>query len=87
MEIKNQMIEILCITAEHEYWEKTIQFAESCSWKAGSFLAKKMSEKSFQDWEREFCAVIDGKIAGFCTFAKKDEWPESYEYSPFKGLL
>ena len=81
------MIEILSITAEHEYWEKTIKFAESCSWRAGSFLARKMSEKSFQDWERVFCAVIDGKIAGFCTFTKNDELPESYGYSPFIGFV
>lgn len=38
------MTEIHLMTAEHTYWKETSSFAERCSWKAGSFLAKKMQE-------------------------------------------
>ena len=82
-----QMTEIWGMAAGHAYWEKTIQFAENCSWRAGPYLAKEMKRGAFQDWERVFCAVVDGEIAGFCTFTKKDELPESYGFSPFIGFV
>lgn len=81
------MIEIFGMTAGHAYWQKTIHFAETCSWGAGPYLANEMRKRAFHDWERVFCSVIDGKIAGFCTFTKLDELPESYGYSPFIGFV
>lgn len=34
-------MEISLIRAGHPLWEKTIDFAEKCSWRAGGNLAKK----------------------------------------------
>ena len=81
------MTEIHAMTEEHPYWEPTIRFAEQCSWRAGPHLAREMRKSSFKDWERVFCAVVDGKVAGFCTLAKKDELPPSYGLSPFIGFV
>ncbi len=81
------MTKILCITPAHPFWEKVIQFAEACSWRAGAALAKRMKEEAFLGWERVFCAVVDGEVAGFCTFSEKDELVPGYEYSPFIGFV
>ena len=81
------MIEVFGMTVGHPYWEKTIQFAQACPWRAGPYLANEMRKNTFHDWERVFAAVIDGEIVGFCTFTKSDELPESYGYSPFIGFV
>lgn len=81
------MIEILGMTVGHAYWQKTMQFAETCSWRAGPYLANEMRKGAFHDWERVFAAVINGEIIGFCTLMKYDELPESYGYSPFIGFV
>ena len=52
------MMEILGMTAGHAYWKKTIQFAETCSWRAEPFLANEMRREAFQDWERVFCRSL-----------------------------
>ena len=31
--------------------------------------------------------LVDGNIAGFCTYAKKDELPEEYDFTPFIGFM
>ena len=38
---------ILLISQEHPLWEKTAEFAQNCSWKAGQFLAEKMRKNDF----------------------------------------
>ena len=81
------MAEIFLMTQDHPHWDETIALAESCSWRAGPFLARKMRENDFLDWERVCAAYIDGKVAGFCTFAEKDELPEEYEFTPFIGFV
>lgn len=80
------MIEIHLMTAEHTYWKETISFAEKCSWKAGPFLAKKMKENEFKEWERVCAVCVDGKVAGFSTFTEKDELSEQYDFTPFIGF-
>lgn len=49
-------MEIVLIRQNHPFWNKTISFAENCSWKAGSALAKMMRNNSFLDWERVIVA-------------------------------
>ena len=81
------MIEILAIKQGDNYWDKTISFAENCSWEAGPLLADLMKKNRFLEWERVFAAYEDGHIAGFCTFSQKDEIPDKYEFSPFIGFV
>ena len=85
---KNEyMTEIYLMTAGHTYWKETISLAQKCSWKAGSFLAKKMQENVFNKWERVCAACVNGKVAGFSTFTEKDELSEQYDFTPFIGFI
>lgn len=81
------MIEILAIKQGDNYWNRTISFAENCSWKAGTLLADLMKKNTFLEWERVFIACEDVQIAGYCTFTKKDELPDKYDFSPFIGFV
>ncbi len=81
------MIEIYCMAQGHKYWNETISLAAKCSWKAGSYLAEKMKNNEFAEWERVFAASVDGKVVGFCTLVEKDELPAKYEFTPFIGFL
>ncbi len=80
-------MEIYAMKQGHKNWDETITFAENCSWKAGPFLASLMRQNKFLDWERVFIAYEDEHVVGYCTFTKKDELPEKYEYSPFVGFV
>ena len=79
------MIEIM--KCGHPLWNKTITFAENCSWRAGTALAKRMRENAFAENERVLVELENDDIAGFCTFANKDELPEEYDFSPFIGFM
>ena len=81
------MIEILAMKQGDDYWNKTISFAENCSWIAGPLLADLMKKNRFLEWERVFVAYEDGHIAGYCTFTEKDEMPDKYDFSPFIGFV
>lgn len=81
------MTEIHLITSEHPLWEETISLAEQCSWRAGPFLAEKMRNPGFNEWERVCTACVNGKAAGFCTLTERDELPETYPFTPFIGFL
>ena len=81
------MTEIYAMTQGHKFWEKTLQMAAKCSWKAGPFLSEKMVKNDFEEWERVFCAVENGEPVGFCTLTAKDELPEKYEFTPFIGFV
>ena len=78
---------ILLISQEHPLWEKTAEFAQNCSWKAGRFLAEKMRKNDFRDWERVIIAADHEQIAGFCTLTEKDELPDDATFSPFIGFV
>ena len=80
-------MDITVITSSHPLWEKTIAFAEQCSWRAGAFLAQKMRDNDFSDIERVIVAHEGDNIAGFCTFSQKDELPEDSEFTPFVGFV
>ncbi len=81
------MIEIYSMAQGHKYWNETISLAAKCSWKAGSYLAEKMKNNGFAEWERVFAASVDEKVVGFCTLTEKDELPAKYEFTPFIGFL
>ena len=80
-------MEIAIMTSGHPLWEKTIAFAEQCSWRAGAFLAQKMRDNDFSDIERVLVAHEGDIIAGFCTFSEKDALPEDSTYTPFIGFV
>lgn len=80
-------MEIQMMQKGHILWDKTILFAQSCSWKAGSYLAERMRVNAFNDWERIVVAVEDETIIGYCTLSEKDELSEEYDYSPFIGFV
>ena len=46
-----------------------------------------MKNNDFNTWERVFVACVNGKVAGFCTLAEKDELPEEYQFTPFIGFV
>lgn len=75
------------MTEGHKYWKETISFAERCSWKAGAFLAKKMQENEFKEWERVCAICVNGRVAGFSTFTERDELSEQYDFTPFIGFV
>lgn len=80
-------MEITVMTYAHPLWEKTIAFAEKCSWRAGAFLAGMMRENKFSDIERVLVAHEGDNIVGFCTLSEKDSLPEDSEYTPFIGFV
>ena len=80
-------MEITVITNGHPLWDQTISFAETCSWKAGPYLAKKMRNNEFAGVERVIVATENDSPVGYCTFSLKDELPEDSEYSPFIGFV
>ncbi len=65
-------MDFLTITSSDDMWEKVRQFAQNCSWRAGSSLSKAMSENAFTEWERVIVALNGHEIAGYCTVAKND---------------
>lgn len=78
---------IVVMTYGHEMWDRTIKFAENCSWRAGAFLAEKMRENQFDENERVIIALIDDDIAGYCTFSNYDEIPPEHGLTPFVGFM
>ena len=67
-------------------WNKTIDFAENCSWIAGKHFAMILRENRLTDWEAAFAAVEGDEIIGYCTFLKEDYYPEN-RYSPWISSL
>jgi Acetyltransferases len=75
-------MEVKLINDMDELWESTIQYAENCSWGAEHFLAGRMKNKKFTDWERVLVALENNTIAGYCTLIKTDCIPE-VSYTPY----
>lgn len=81
-------MEISVISYGHPLWDKTISFAENCSWRAGPYLARKMRNNEFEKIERVIVATENNMPIGFCTFIlKEDELPEDTKQSPFVGFV
>ena len=78
---------IVFIQHGHPLWEKTIGFAQICSWKAGPYLATRMQKNEFNTWERVVVATEEDSIVGYCTVSEKDELPDGYDFTPFIGFV
>lgn len=65
-----------------DLWNKTIYFAQNCSWSAGKHIANILQENRFSEWEAFFVATDNDKIVGFCSFLKNDYYPEN-RYFPW----
>lgn len=65
-------MELKLITTNDEEWEDAIEYAQTCPWKAGKSLVKKMTGGYFNDWQRVMIVKDDGYIIAFCTFTKED---------------
>lgn len=74
------------LTASHPLWERVKVYAAHCSWHAGEFLARHMSDCTFSDWERVIVALDGETICGYCTVAKDDCIP-SVPYTPYIGFV
>jgi len=83
----DSLLEIQMMQKGHDLWDKTASYAQSCSWKAGPYLAERMKMDDFKGWERVVVAVENDAIVGYCTFSERDELPEEYDYSPFIGFV
>lgn len=81
------MIETPALTRSHPLWMELIEYARACPWRAGPYLAEEMRADRFADWERVFCLLVDGRIAGFCDLTAKDEIEPSYPFTPFVGFV
>ena len=81
------MITVYKMRYGHPLWDQTADFAEKCSWRAGSVLAAKMRQNEFTGNERVFAACEEDRIVGFCTLSMKDELPDDSPYSPFVGFV
>lgn len=79
-------MEIRILDREDIYWNRTIEMAEKCSWRAGASLAKRMRENMFEDFECPFAVVEYDKIVGFCTITKTDYIPNC-TYTPWIGFV
>lgn len=80
------MLQIKALQETDPQWEQVCAYAAACSWKAGPFLAKDMTEHLFTGWERVFAAYINEEIAGYCTLSRKDCIPD-VPYSPYIGYM
>jgi len=80
-------MEITAIKQGHPLWDKVIEFAAECSWKAGAFLASKMQKNDFTNGECVITATDNGSIVGYCTLTEKDELPDEYDFTPFIGFV
>lgn len=87
LERRTVLIKIEEMTYGHKLWDKTIEFSEKCSWRAGHNLATKMKNNDFENNERVIIALDDDNIIAFCTLVNKDELPEEYEFTPFIGFM
>ena len=80
-------VEVMKLTSGTDRWEETITYAENSAWEGvGRHLAQEMRKNAFADWEAVFVCLVDGKIAGYCTFLETDYYPEN-RYSPWISTI
>ncbi len=82
-----RMMNIELITCKHPLWEKMIEYAGNCSWKAGASLAKRMASNDFEEHERVIVVMDANEIAGFGALLENDGLDEVYRYTPFLGYV
>lgn len=56
------MLQIKALQETDPQWEQVCAYAAACSWKAGPFLAKDMTDHLFTGWERVFAAISMRKL-------------------------
>ena len=80
-------IQIYEDAANREQW---LEQLKNCDWKAGAFLYSLLKEYRFQERYGKKAKVLllaDGtKLASFCTYAEKDEIPDT-ERKPWIGFV
>lgn len=81
------MLDITAILYGDVLWDPTAEYAKTCSWRAGAYLAEMMKNNLFQEWERVFVAMKSNEIVGFCTISEKDELSNEYDFTPFVGFV
>lgn len=79
-------MEIRILTTKDEYWNKTIEASEKCSWPAGVNLAEKMRNNEFSDFEYPVVAIEEDRIVGLCCLLKQDFIPNC-SYSPWISFI
>lgn len=76
---------ILILNRGDELWEPLQEYAESCSWSGGRYLAEDMRQ-NLSDWERAVALLYGNEIAGFCAVLKKD-CIDDVSYTPYIGYV
>ena len=65
------ILEIKSIVFNHDLWQPVAEYANSCSWQpTGAYLANRMENNEFLDWERVFDALENSAVIGFCALTK-----------------
>lgn len=80
-------MKIQTISIEQPYWDKTITFAENCSWNAAHRLAIRMRDNDFSDWEQVIIACENESVIGFCVFEERGFIPDIFDCSPFINFV
>ena len=68
-------MEIKFLQKDQPNWLAYAGQIASVDWKAAAFVANKMRQRSYNDWEGVFVAVAHNQLAGFCTIVKEDIVP------------
>ncbi|MFN6735975.1 GNAT family N-acetyltransferase [Enterococcus gallinarum] len=74
-------MEIKFLQKDQPNWLAYADQIASVDWKAAAFVANKMRQRSYNDWEGVFVAVAHNQLAGFCTIVKEDIVP--LQVAPF----
>lgn len=74
-------MEIKFLQKDQPNWLAYADQIASVAWKAAAFVANKMRQRSYNDWEGVFVAVAHNQLAGFCTIVKEDIVP--LQVAPF----
>ena len=79
-------MEFRWICAGDPEWSHTAAYVRACTWRAGAYLADRMENGRFSDWERVLVAREQDGIAGFCEVVKEDCIP-GLPYTPYISTL
>jgi len=66
-------------------WGSVAKEINKADWKAAKYLAKKMANNEFDDWEGIVVAEATDRIVGFCSFVSKDI--VDLAYSPYIAIV
>jgi len=68
--------------------DRLLKFVENCSWvEAKEHIADNIRNWVYQDWERIFVAVINGKIVGMTSIMETDYYPLPDIYPWVSGIF